>query len=160
MLSTNIKDELKEDLEVVKSAAHALLAIINDILDFSKIEAGKLALEKAPFKMGDFLGESLKIMATRSHDKRLELAYEVSSDVPDNLVGDPARFRQVLLNLVGNAIKFTDRGEIVVSIKCEEKTEKEAQLLFSVKDTGIGIPEEKLKNIFGAFNQVDTGTSR
>lgn len=160
MLSTDIKDELKEDLEVVKSAAHALLAVINDILDFSKIEAGKLALEETPFKMRDFLGESLKIMATRSHDKRLELVYEVSSDVPDNLVGDPARFRQVLLNLVGNAIKFTDRGEIVVSIKCEEKTEKEAHLLFSVKDTGIGIPEEKLKNIFGAFNQVDTGTSR
>ena len=160
MLSTDIKDELREDLEVVKSAAHALLAVINDILDFSKIEAGKLALEKTPFKMRDFLGESLKIMATRSHDKRLELVYEVSSDVPDNLVGDPARFRQVLLNLVGNAVKFTDRGEIVVSIKCGEKTEKEAHLLFSVKDTGIGIPEEKLKNIFGAFNQADTSTSR
>ncbi len=160
VLSADIKDEIKEDLEVVKSAAHALLAVINDILDFSKIEAGKLSLEKTPFKIRDFLGESLKIMATKSHDKRLELVYEVSSDVPDNLVGDPARFRQVLLNLVGNAIKFTDKGEIVVSVKCEEKTEKEAHLLFSVKDTGIGIPEEKLKNIFGAFNQADSSTSR
>ena len=160
MLTSDIKDELREDLEVVRSAAHALLAVINDILDFSKIEAGKLSLEKTPFKMRDFLGESLKIMATRSHDKRLELAYEVSSDVPDNLVGDPARLRQVCLNLVGNAIKFTDKGEIVVSVKCDEKTEKEAHLLFSVKDTGIGIPEEKLKNIFGAFNQADSSTSR
>ena len=160
MLTSDIKDEPREDLEVVQSAAHALLAVINDILDFSKIEAGKLALEKTPFKIRDSLGESLKIMATRSHDKRLELAYEVDSNVPDNLVGDPARLCQVLLNLVGNAIKFTDRGEIVVSVKCEEKTEKEAHFLFSVKDTGIGIPEEKIKNIFGAFDQADSSTSR
>jgi len=159
-LTSDIKGETREDMEVVKSAAHALLAVINDILDFSKIEAGKLRLEKIPFKTRDFMGESLKIMATKSNDKKLELAYEVADDVPDNLVGDPARLRQVLLNLVGNAIKFTDKGEIVVSVKCEEKTEKEAHFLFSVKDTGIGIPEEKIKNIFGAFDQADSSTSR
>ena len=161
MQDTDLNSEQREDLGVVLSAAYALLSVINDILDFSKIEAGKLELEETPFNLRNFLGEALRIMAIKAHDKGLELAYRVSQDiVPDTLIGDPARFRQVLLNLVGNAIKFTDEGEVIVSVNKKCQNENEIDLHFLVKDTGIGIPMEKQESIFSAFQQADGSISR
>ena len=160
VLETELSPEQREDLDVVISAAYALLSVINDILDFSKIEAGKLELEEMPFALRDFLGESLRIMAAKAHEKGLELAYRVLPDVPDRLIGDPARFRQIVLNLVGNAVKFTDRGEIIVTVKTDSYTDNGVCLLFSVRDTGIGIPPEKQESIFRAFEQADGSTSR
>ena len=161
MRDTDLKPDQKEDLDVVISAAYALLSIINDILDFSKIEAGKLELEETPFNLKDFLGESLRIMAIKAHDKGLELAYRVPPDMPfESIIGDPVRFRQVLLNLVGNAIKFTDKGEIVVEVAPESQDGDKAFFHFSVRDTGIGIPEEKQEAIFSAFQQADGSTTR
>ena len=159
-LDTDLNPEQREDLDVVKSAAYALLALINDILDFSKIEAGKLELEEIKFNLRDFLGESLKIMAAKAHEKELELAYQVAPDVPENIVGDPSRFRQVILNLIGNAIKFTDQGEIIVTATLEEQDQNETLLHFAVKDTGIGIPKAKQESIFNPFQQADGSTSR
>jgi len=160
IMDTDLNPDQKEDLGVVKSAAYSLLSVINDILDFSKIEAGKLELEKIPFNLRDFLGESLKIVAGKAQEKRLELAFRVAPDVPDRIVGDPARFRQIVLNLVGNAIKFTEEGEIIVSVKREQYSEAEDNLHFSVRDTGIGIPKDKQDTIFSLFEQADGGTSR
>ena len=161
MRETDLKPDQREDLDVVVSAAYALLSIINDILDFSKIEAGKLELEAAPFNLKDFLGESLRIMAIKAHEKGLELAYRVPSDIAsDNIIGDPIRFRQVLLNLVGNAIKFTDSGEVVVLVEQESQKDDEISFHFAVRDTGIGIPEEKQSSIFSAFQQADGSTTR
>ncbi len=160
MLDTNLSPEQREDLDVVVSSAYALLAVINDILDFSKIEAGKLELEDTAFNLRDFLGESLKIMAIKANEKGLELAYRVAPDISDDLIGDPARFRQVVLNLVGNAVKFTEQGEIIVSVRRESQSETEAHLHFSVRDTGVGIAEEKLGSIFNPFQQADGSTSR
>jgi len=159
-LETELDPEQKEDLDVVKSAAYALLALINDILDFSKIEAGKLELEEIKFNLRDFLGESLKIMAAKAHEKGLEIAYQVATDVPENIAGDPSRFRQVVLNLIGNAIKFTEEGEIIVNVTLEEQDQNETLLHFTVKDTGIGIPQEKQESIFNPFQQADGSTTR
>ncbi|MBU0987452.1 MAG: response regulator, partial [Proteobacteria bacterium] len=129
--------------------------------DFSKIEAGRLELEDAPFNLRDFMGETLRIMALKAHEKGLELAYRVSPNiVPDRFVGDPARFRQVLLNLVGNAIKFTDKGEVVVSVDQERQNTDKVYLRFTVKDTGIGIPKDKHETIFSAFQQADGSMTR
>ncbi|MFH2219360.1 MAG: response regulator [Pseudomonadota bacterium] len=158
-LETDLSPEQREDLSVVISAAHALLAVINDILDFSKIEAGKLELEETPFRLRDFLGESLKVVAAKASEKKLELAYRVDTDVPDTVVGDPARFRQIVLNLVGNSIKFTETGEIITSVRMEQ-TETDNFFHFSVKDTGIGIPQDKQDSIFSIFEQADGSTAR
>ena len=160
MLETDLSSEQREDLGVVNSAAYALLSLINDILDFSKIEAGKLELEELPFNVRDFLGDSLRIVAGKAHEKGIELAYRVGTRVPEILVGDPSRLRQVVLNLVGNAVKFTDAGEIILSVAAETGSESDVGLLFSVTDTGVGIPREKQESIFGAFAQADGSTSR
>jgi len=161
MRDTDLNPEQKEDLDVVVSAAYALLAVINDILDFSKIEAGKLELDEVAFNLRDFLGETLKIMAIKAHEKGLELAYRVSPDIiHDRFIGDSSRFRQVLLNLAGNAIKFTDKGEVIVAVSQEKQTENEIYLNFAVNDTGIGIPKAKQETIFSAFQQVDGSISR
>ncbi len=160
LLETSLSNEQREDLRVVHSAAYALLSVINDILDFSKIEAGKLELERAPFNLRDFLGEALKILAVKAHEKNLELAYRVAPDVPDRLVGDHHRFRQVLLNLVGNALKFTESGEIVVFAKCRTIQNDRLLLHVAVRDTGVGIAAGKQALIFEAFQQADGSTSR
>ncbi|GAB6907180.1 putative Histidine kinase [Desulfosarcina cetonica] len=160
LLASQLSQEQREDLKVVQSAAYALLSVINDILDFSKIEAGRLELERSPFNLRDFLGEALKILAVRAHEKRLELAYRVAPDVPDRLVGDHHRFRQVLLNLIGNAVKFTDAGEIVVFAQCESLADDRLVLHVAVRDTGAGIPTGKQVMIFEAFSQADGSTSR
>ena len=160
LLDTDLQQDQREDLEVVNAAAHSLLALINDILDFSKIEAGRLSLEITPFPLRQVLDESVRIMAPKAQDKRIELAYRVNADVPDALVGDPTRFRQVLLNLVGNAVKFTDEGEVVVDCRKENEQADAVTLHFSVRDTGIGIPKDKHEAIFKTFEQADGSTSR
>ncbi len=157
LLNKDLAGDIREDLDVVMSAAFALLSLINDILDFSKIEAGKLRLEATPFGLRDFLWESLRIISANAHEKGLELTYRVDTDVPDSLVGDSLRLRQIIFNLVGNAVKFTDSGEIVVSVKQVKKAWSHTHLCFSVADTGIGIPKAKQEDIFRSFEQVSPG---
>src|SRR5262249_739639 len=147
--------EQRESLTIVKTSAEALLGVINDILDFSKIEAGKLDLEVVPFSLRDCLGDALVALALRAHQQGLELACDVAPDVPDGLAGDPGRLRQVIVNLVGNALKFTEHGEVVVEARLESRTDDHACLRFAVRDTGIGIPPEKQGRIFEAFAQAD-----
>ncbi len=159
-LNTPMTGEQREYLETVSSSADSLLRIINDILDFSKIEAGKLELDPQPFKLRESLGIAMKTLAFRAHEKNLELVWQVSPEVPDQLLCDAGRLRQVLVNLVGNAIKFTDRGEVGVNVELESMTESAARLKFSVHDTGIGIPENKQALVFEAFSQADTSTTR
>ena len=160
LLESSLTGDQREDLMVVQSAAYALLSVINDVLDFSKIEAGKLELERSPFNLRDFLGEALKILAIKAHEKRLELAYRVAPDVPDRLIGDPHRFRQVLLNLIGNSVKFTESGEIVVFARIKSLKDNKLLLHVAVKDTGVGIATGKQALIFEAFKQADGSTNR
>jgi two-component system sensor histidine kinase/response regulator len=161
-LDTPLTDDQRQCLRTVKSAADSLLGIINDLLDFAKIEAGKLELTSADFPLRAAVGDTLRALAVRAHSKGLELIYHVQPEVPDALVGDASRLRQVLLNLVGNAIKFTDEGEVVVRVEAAGDTaaEGEVGLRFAVRDTGIGIPPEKQGTIFRAFEQEDTSTTR
>jgi PAS domain S-box-containing protein len=169
LLDTPLNIEQRDYLETVKKSADSLLSVINDILDFSKIEAGKLELDQSPFDLRDSLGDMLNTLALRAHQKGLELACHIAPEVPATVVGDPVRLRQVLINLVGNAIKFTERGEVVVDVqmqKTEGGRQKEKQadhsslLHFQVRDTGIGIPADKQALIFEAFAQVDGSTTR
>jgi len=159
-LDTKLAPEQREYLELVKESADSLLSIINDILDFSKIEAGKLELDPRSFSLRDGLGDTMKALAFRAHEKRLELACQVAADVPDALVGDSLRLRQVLVNLIGNAVKFTQRGEVVLQVETESQMDEEADLHFRVIDTGIGIPRDKYHAIFEAFVQADSSTTR
>lgn len=160
-LDTDLNTEQREYISIVKSSADALLNIINDILDFSKIESGKMDIDVIYFSLDQMLRDSIKSLAVRAHQKQLELLLHVAPDVPDRIIGDPGRLRQVIVNLVGNAIKFTESGEIEVSLKkIEGALTGNAKLEFSVRDTGIGIPEEKFHTIFESFSQADTSTTR
>ena len=160
-LDTPLTDDQRQCLKTVKTAANNLLGIINDLLDFSKIEAGKLELETADFSLRSALGDTLRTLAMRAHKKGLELVSDVHPNVPDALVGDASRLRQVLLNLVGNAIKFTKEGEVVVRLEVVgDPAREEVRVRFAVSDTGIGIPLEKQEKIFRAFEQEDTSTTR
>jgi signal transduction histidine kinase/DNA-binding response OmpR family regulator len=159
-LGTELTSEQREYLEVACSSAQTLLTIINDILDFSKIEAGRLDLESVGFSLRDSLADALKPLSLRAYQKGLELACQVPEEVPDAVMGDPTRLRQILVNLSGNAIKFTDRGEVVVRVAVESQGERESLLHFTVSDTGIGIPADKQQVIFEAFAQADTATTR
>lgn len=158
-LDTPLSSEQREYLQMVKASADALLAVINDILDFSKIEARKLQLETIDFCLRDLLGDTMKALALRAEQKGLELALHVAPDVPDALLGDPGRLRQVIINLIGNAFKFTEQGEVVVDVQVADATSK-GHLQFSVRDTGIGIPAEKQALIFEAFTQGDSSMTR
>ena len=162
VLGTPLSDDQRQSLRTVKAAADNLLGILNDLLDFSKIEAGKLELDPADFSLRAALGDTLRTLAMRAHKKGLELVSHVQPDVPDALVGDAGRLRQVLLNLVGNAIKFTDEGEVVVRVEAvsDSVPAGEVGVRFAVSDTGIGIPPEKQEKIFRAFEQEDTSTTR
>jgi signal transduction histidine kinase/CheY-like chemotaxis protein len=160
MLDTDLSTDQRDHLELVKHSADSLLNVINDVLDFSKIEAGKLQLDPVEFNLRDDVGDALKLLGLRSHKKGLELTYQVQSDVPERLVGDSARLRQVLINLVGNAIKFTERGEVVVRIAIASMTDDGPVLQFSVIDTGIGIAADKLRAVFDPFTQADGSTTR
>jgi signal transduction histidine kinase/DNA-binding response OmpR family regulator len=159
-LDTDLAPAQREYLTVVKSSAEGLLCIINDILDFSKIEAGKLSLDSRPFGLQSMISETMKAVSLRAHQKGLELAFEVEPDVPDDIVGDDGRLRQILFNLLGNAIKFTKNGEVILSIRKETQDERGALLQFSVRDTGVGIAPGKLSKIFAAFEQEDNSTTR
>ena len=160
LLDSDLDDEQREYLLTVKSSGEALLTIINDILDFSKIEAGKLSLERIDFSPAAVVAETLKSLALRAHEKGLEIWFEVADEVPAVLRGDPGRIRQVLLNLIGNAIKFTAEGEIEVGVGVERRSADELALRFTVRDTGIGIPADKQGSIFAAFAQADSSTTR
>jgi PAS domain S-box-containing protein len=159
-LDTDLTHEQREYLTTVRDSAESLLRLMNDILDFSKIEVGKLELESIDFALRESLESTIKTLAARAHKKGLELACQIPSDIPDALTGDPGRLCQIVVNLAGNAIKFTDRGEVVVQVKAESCTQQEALLHFSVTDTGIGIAPEKQHLIFEAFTQADSSTTR
>jgi signal transduction histidine kinase/DNA-binding response OmpR family regulator len=159
-LDTELTQRQREFLGIVKGSANTLLALLNDILDFSKIEAGRLELEAIEFRLRDMLGDTLKTLGVRAQQKGLELAGHVDPGVPDALVGDSGRLRQIVINLVGNAIKFTDQGEVVVRVELEAETEDSAVLHFSVADTGVGIPADRQARIFAAFEQADSSTTR
>jgi two-component system, sensor histidine kinase and response regulator len=159
-LDTGLSAEQRRYLETVKSSGNALLSLINDILDFSKIEAKKLDLEDIPFVLREDLGDCIETLAFRGHAKGLEIACHVKPDVPNHLIGDPGRLRQVIVNLVGNAIKFTHAGEVVVKVGTRERQPDNVVLEFSITDTGIGIPQDKQARLFEAFEQADTSTTR
>lgn len=160
VLDTQLSDEQREHLGLVRLSAESLLSIINDILDFSKIEAGRMELEAIPFDLRESLGETMKGLSVRADQKGLELIYDVDPEVPEAVIGDPGRLRQMLINLVGNAIKFTEHGEILVTAKLESEAEESARVHFCVKDTGVGIPAEKQSKIFEAFSQGDGSMAR
>jgi len=160
VLDSDLTAEQRDSLGLVKLSAESLLSIINDILDFSKIEAGKLDIESVPFDLRESLGETMKALSYRAHQKGLELIYDVQPDVPDGLLGDPGRIRQIMVNLIGNSIKFTERGEIFVWVEKESETPRTLRLHFSIKDTGVGIPADKQSKIFEAFSQADGSMAR
>jgi PAS domain S-box-containing protein len=159
-LDTELTHEQREYLITVKDSAESLLRLMNDILDFSKIEVGRLELEPIDFDLRERLESTIKTLAARAHKKGLELACHIPPDIPDEVIGDPGRLCQIVVNLVGNAIKFTEQGEVVVRVEAESCMQQEAVLHFSVSDTGIGIPPEKHQVIFGAFTQADSSITR
>jgi len=154
---TDLTPQQREYLHIVLTSADTLLMLINDILDFSKIEAGKLNLEAIPFNLRDTVGDTLQTLSMRAADKRLELAYHIPSAVPDALIGDPIRLRQIIVNLVGNAIKFTDQGSVIISADIEDEGETVA---LQVTDTGPGISEDLLPFVFEKFRQSDSTNTR
>ena len=159
-LQTRLTPQQREYLRTARESAESLMTIIDDILDVSKIEARRLTLERTAFRFRDTVEDSVKLLAPRADQKGLDLSCRIAPDVPDAVVGDPGRLRQVLLNLVSNAIKFTDEGEVAVSVFVDERGTDDVRLRFTVRDTGIGIPEEKQWDIFGAFVQADASTTR
>ncbi|KAA3614648.1 MAG: response regulator [Calditrichaeota bacterium] len=159
-LETKLDVEQRQYIETVSSSAASLMTIINDILDFSKIEAGKLIIEKINFGIRDLIGDILSLLAIKAHEKNIELVYFVAPNVPDRLIGDPVRIRQVVSNLVSNAIKFTEHGEVVLKVHNEKQDDEQIKLLFSIRDTGMGIPKDRQGKIFSAFEQVDGTTTR
>jgi two-component system sensor histidine kinase/response regulator len=159
-LETELTREQRDYLETVKLSADALLSVINGILDFSKIEAGKVDLEEVDFELRDCMEAALKTLALRADEKGLELLCDVTAEVPDMVMGDPGRLRQILVNLVGNAIKFTDEGEVALKVQLELEEGNRVRLHFVVSDTGIGIAQNKLESIFESFAQADTSTTR
>jgi signal transduction histidine kinase/DNA-binding response OmpR family regulator len=160
VLDSELTREQREHLNIVRTSAESLLTVINDILDFSKIEAGKLDFDPIQFNLGDAIEEAMRLLALRAHEKGLELACEVKPDVPDSVVGDRTRLCQVITNLVGNAIKFTEVGEVVLVVALETREAQRLQLHFTVRDTGIGIPKDKLRTIFEPFSQADGSMTR
>jgi len=160
VLDTDLSGEQRENLDMVRVSAESLLTILNDILDFSKIEAGKMDLETIPFDLRDSLGETVRALGFRAQQKGLELICDVDPEVPEGLLGDPGRLRQILVNLVGNSIKFTERGEILIRVEEESKSDSGIVLHFSVKDTGVGIPADKQQKVFEPFSQADGSMAR
>jgi PAS domain S-box-containing protein len=160
LLDTPLTDEQQEFVETIRGSGDALLTIINDILDFSKIESGKLDLEQQPFDLRDCLEGALDLLAPRAAEKGLDLAYLIENHVPPTIVGDVTRLRQIFVNLMNNAVKFTEVGEVVVTIGAQALEEDDYQIAVAVRDTGIGIPTDRLHRLFQAFSQVDASTTR
>jgi signal transduction histidine kinase/DNA-binding response OmpR family regulator len=159
-LTTELSPEQREYLVSVRMSAECLLAIINDILDFSKMEAGKLELSEIAFELRELVADTMGTMVIQAHEKGLELAYYVPPEIPETLCGDPGRLRQILINLLGNSLKFTEQGEVTVLVELQHVDEKEIGLHFIIQDTGIGIPADKVAKIFDPFEQADSSTTR
>jgi PAS domain S-box-containing protein len=160
LMDTDLNEEQQRYTEIIRSSGETLLTLINDILDFSKIEAGRLELENLNFNLYSLLDDFASALAVRAHEKNLEFICAADPDVPALLQGDPGRLRQILTNLVGNALKFTEKGEIAIHVHCLERTSNDVELLFSIRDTGIGIAEDKIDLIFNKFTQADASTTR
>ncbi len=160
LLDTSLSSAQRDYSQTILESGESLLGLLNDVLDFAKIEAGKVELDPMPFDIRERIGATMKTLAARAHRKSLELACRIEACVPETVIGDFGRIRQILLNLIGNAIKFTDRGEVVLEVSVVNRTENQAQLRFDIRDTGIGIPPEKIGSIFEEFEQVDKSTTR
>jgi PAS domain S-box-containing protein len=160
LLDTSLQREQREFAETIHSSAQSLLTILNDILDFSKIEAGKLQFENTAFDLTSPIEDSLGLLSARAHAKDIQLASDIPADLPRQLLGDPGRLRQVLLNLLGNAVKFTEKGEVVIAVSREEETATHIQLHFEISDTGLGMSEETQRQLFNPFSQADASTTR
>ena len=160
VLDSDLTEDQRECLNTSKMSAQSLLTLLNDILDLSKIEAGKLALDPIPFDLREAAEETVRALALAAHEKNLELLCDIGAEVPERLIGDPSRLRQVLLNLVGNALKFTEHGEVAVEVTSKPIASSQVELHFCVRDSGIGIPAEKQDLIFEAFTQADGSTTR
>ncbi|MDD5761541.1 MAG: response regulator [bacterium] len=160
LLQGSLPGDQRRSVEIVRRSGEALLEIINDILDFSRIEAGRMELDDSPFDLGGIVEEVMELLAERAHSKGIELASQVAPEIPSALRGDPGRLRQILFNLVGNAVKFTERGEVVVRASLDSRDGDAVTVRFSVRDTGIGIPPEALEKIFRSFTQADGSTTR
>jgi signal transduction histidine kinase len=160
VLNTDLTGDQRKYLEMAKMSADSLLALINDILDFSKIEAGKMEMEAIEFNLRVTLENAADTLALKAHEKGLELACHIRPDVPTALIGDPGRLRQIIVNIAGNSLKFTEEGEIVIRVEKESKSDDSVKLHFMVSDTGIGIPPDKLDSIFKSFDQVDGSITR
>lgn len=157
---SDLSEEQRDYIETIKSSGNSLLSVINDILDFSKIDSGKIELESQPFGIEGCVGESLDLIAIEASKKGLHLGYSINPEVPGTVIGDPTRLRQILINLLGNAVKFTDKGEVVVEISARVLSGNNYEAHFAIKDTGIGIPEERIGQLFQPFSQVDASTTR
>lgn len=160
LLDTNLDKDQMEFASTIRSSSETLLALINDILDFSKIEAGQLDLEETPFDVQDCIEEALDLLGSKAAEKQLDIAYLIENNVPRSLAGDVTRLRQILVNLVSNAVKFTTKGDVLISLAAQPLKEDLYQLKFSVRDTGIGIPADRMDRLFRSFSQVDTSTTR
>ncbi|MFQ5399846.1 MAG: response regulator [Anaerolineae bacterium] len=160
LMDTELNSEQRDFVETSRNSGEALLAVINDILDFSKIEAGKLHLEEQPFNLRTAIEESLDLVASKAAEKKLDLAYYIEEEIPPDVGGDVTRVRQILANLLGNAVKFTHAGEVVVMVDGQPKGRHQFELHFAVRDTGIGIPKERMHRLFQSFSQVDSSTTR
>lgn len=160
LLDTDLDDEQREFVETIRLSGDQLLVIINDILDFSKIESDKLELETQPFDLRDCVEDSLDLLASKASEKGLDLAYLIENNVPSTINGDVTRLKQILINLLNNAVKFTEKGEVFLSVSGKQLEENNYEIQFAVKDTGIGIPENRMYRLFHAFNQVDASTTR
>jgi len=158
--SDNINNEQKENLEIILHSAEDLLSIIEDILDLSKIESGKMELDIIEFNFEDLMNKMVKILSLKAHQKKLELILDLDHNCPKNIFGDPLRLRQIIINIIGNAVKFTEKGEIIIKVENKEIKDNVAKLHFSISDTGIGIPKEKINTIFQSFTQVDGSITR
>ena len=160
LLNTQLSGEQREFAETIRTSGESLLGVINDILDFSKIESGKITFEEHPFELGSCIEEVFHLMSPKAIEKNLDLLYLIDPSIPPFLIGDVVRVRQVLFNLVGNAVKFTEKGEVYIAVRTVDQEGEHLELEFSVRDTGIGIPEEKKDRLFKAFSQVDSSTTR
>ncbi|NET74459.1 MAG: PAS domain S-box protein, partial [Sphaerospermopsis sp. SIO1G2] len=160
LADSGLNEEQQEFLEIINTSGNALLSIINEILDFSKISEGKIELEHQPFNLRETIESALDMLASSATQKRLELAYIMNHDIPNIVLGDAIRLRQVLINLLSNAVKFTAAGEVVLTVVHTQDIDGRKQLQFSVRDTGIGIPQKAQSKLFRAFNQVDSSTTR
>ena len=160
MLDTPLNDEQQDFIKTIRGGSDTLLSVINDILDFSKIEAGKMELEEQPFRLRGCIEDVLDLLAEKSAKKMLELAYIIEDGVPPLVIGDVTRIRQILVNLLNNALKFTDKGEVIVFLKSMLLEKNQYELQFSIRDTGIGIPKDKVDRLFQSFSQVDSSTTR